>query len=160
MRLDWDAIFSRLGQSPHDADFHLMNCDRCGQQYLVDDEVLTLYLDPDLTLARLARRMTLPAKQVSAAVNRVTGENVSRLINGYRIRHACERLAAGDGVTTAMLASGFNTKSNFNREFLRVTGMSPSRWTSASPPGPRSEPVVRAQSGALPSLIRVSGPER
>jgi AraC-like DNA-binding protein len=31
-------------------------------------------------------------------------------------------------VTTAMLDSGFNTKSNFNREFLRVTGASPSKW--------------------------------
>ena len=27
-----------------------------------------------------------------------------------------------------MLASGFNTKSNFNREFLRVTGKNPSDW--------------------------------
>ena len=48
MQLDWQAIFRRLGQSPHDADFHLMDCDRCGHQYLVDDEILTLYLDPSL----------------------------------------------------------------------------------------------------------------
>jgi AraC-like DNA-binding protein len=27
-----------------------------------------------------------------------------------------------------MLNSGFNTKSNFNREFLRVMGASPSEW--------------------------------
>jgi AraC-like DNA-binding protein len=27
-----------------------------------------------------------------------------------------------------MLESGFNTKSNFNREFLRVVGKSPSEW--------------------------------
>ena len=31
-------------------------------------------------------------------------------------------------MTEAMLASGFNTKSNFNREFLRVKGESPSKW--------------------------------
>ncbi|HBN49318.1 MAG TPA: AraC family transcriptional regulator, partial [Thalassospira sp.] len=24
--------------------------------------------------------------------------------------------------------SGFNTKSNFNREFLRITGKTPSQW--------------------------------
>jgi hypothetical protein len=48
MRLDWDAIFDRLGEQPHDADFQLMNCDRCGHQYLVDDEILRLYLDPTL----------------------------------------------------------------------------------------------------------------
>jgi AraC-like DNA-binding protein len=85
-----------------------------------------LYLDPNLTLARIARRLHVPAKQVSAAVNRVTGENVSRLVNGHRIRHAARLLRRGESVTAAMLASGFNTKSNFNREFLRVTGTAPS----------------------------------
>ncbi len=87
-----------------------------------------LYLDPDLTLARLSRRLRLPAKRVSAAINRVTGENVSRYVNEFRIRRACERLRAGDSVTAAMLNSGFNTKSNFNREFLRILGASPSAW--------------------------------
>lgn len=87
-----------------------------------------LYLDAGLTLERLARRLVVPAKRLSAAVNRATGENVSRYVNGHRIRHACERLAAGDTVTTAMLESGFNTKSNFNREFLRVTGEPPTAW--------------------------------
>lgn len=83
-------------------------------------------LDPDLTLARLARRLHVPMKQLSAAINRVHGENVSRHVNGYRIRHACKLLSEGHSVTAAMLASGFNTKSNFNREFLRVTGETPS----------------------------------
>ena len=31
----------------------------------------------------------------------------------------------GETVTNAMLLSGFNTKSNFNREFLRVVGEAP-----------------------------------
>ncbi|MCG8595591.1 MAG: AraC family transcriptional regulator [Kiloniellales bacterium] len=86
------------------------------------------YLDPDLTLTRLARRLQVPVKQLSAAINRAKGENVSRLVNGYRIRHACEQLANGETVTSAMLNSGFNTKSNFNREFARVVGQSPSAF--------------------------------
>lgn len=97
-----------------------------------------LYLDPDLTLARLAKRMRLPAKALSAAINRTTGENVSRHINRFRVHHACQRLTAGDSVTAAMLASGFNTKSNFNREFLRVTGHSPTDWLAR--PEPRAIP--------------------
>jgi AraC-like DNA-binding protein len=39
-------------------------------------------------------------------------------------------LGQGENVTAAMLASGFNTKSNFNREFLRVTGKTPSAFRS------------------------------
>jgi AraC-like DNA-binding protein len=89
------------------------------------------YLDPDLTLSRLARRLVIPAKQLSAAINRVKGENVSRFINRHRIEEACGRMSARQPVTTAMLESGFMTKSNFNREFQRVKGMSPSQWLNA-----------------------------
>lgn len=94
-------------------------------------EAEKLYLDPDLTLTRLSRRMIVPVKQLSAAINKVTGENVSRYINGARIAAAKDALAAGDSVTNAMFASGFNTKSNFNREFLRVVGVAPSDWVAA-----------------------------
>ena len=87
-----------------------------------------LYLDPDLTLARISRRMGRPLKQISMAINTTTGENVSRYINKYRIEHACRMLDAGENVTNTMLESGFNTKSNFNREFLRITGKTPSQW--------------------------------
>lgn len=84
-----------------------------------------LYLDPDLTLTRLARRLGLPVKTLSVAINRVTGENVSRYINARRIKAACDALDGGESVTEAMLSAGFNTKSNFNREFLRITGKTP-----------------------------------
>ncbi|WP_417583361.1 helix-turn-helix domain-containing protein [Pelagibacterium sp.] len=86
------------------------------------------YRDPDLTLARLAKRLHVPIKQLSAAINLSKGENVSRYVNGYRIRDACLALDRGDSVTEAMLCSGFNTKSNFNREFTRIVGQSPSAF--------------------------------
>ena len=85
-----------------------------------------LYLDPELTLTRLARALHVPVKRLSVAINRSTGGNVSRHVNAYRIRDACRALEGGASVTDAMLASGFNTKSNFNREFRRVTGWTPS----------------------------------
>lgn len=87
-----------------------------------------LWTDPDLTLTRLARRLHVPVKTLSSAINRDTGANVSRYVNGFRVAHACARLAAGDDVTQAMLTSGFATKSNFHREFRRVTGKSPTEW--------------------------------
>ncbi len=90
-----------------------------------------LYLEPDLTLARLARRLHVPIKRLSVAINRATGGNVSRHVNGHRIAHACRLLDAGAAVTDAMLESGFNTKSNFNREFARVTGKAPRDWRAA-----------------------------
>lgn len=86
------------------------------------------YLDPDLTLSRLSRKLGIPAKTLSTVINQETGQNVSRYVNDARIAAAQNALQAGESVTSAMLTSGFNTKSNFNREFLRITGHSPSTW--------------------------------
>lgn len=86
------------------------------------------YLDPDLTLARLSRKLGIPAKTLSIVINSKTGQNVSRYVNDARIAVAQQALLNGEPVTSAMLSSGFNTKSNFNREFLRITGENPSTW--------------------------------
>jgi AraC-like DNA-binding protein len=88
--------------------------------------------NPGLTLSRLARRAGLPARAVSSAINRVHGRNVSQYINDIRIAEACRLLKQTDAsITQAIYASGFQTKSNFNREFLRVTGKTPREWRKA-----------------------------
>lgn len=92
-------------------------------------EAEKLYLDPDLNLTRLAHRLHVPVKKLSAAINQCTGESVSRLINGYRIKTVCTDISENDAsITQAMFAAGFSTKSNFNTEFKRVTGQSPRQW--------------------------------
>lgn len=88
-----------------------------------------LYKDVELNLAKLARRLSLPVRAVSNAVNRVHGISVSQYVNNYRVTEACRLLAeTRQPITTVVFESGFMTKSNFNREFLRVTGKSPSLW--------------------------------
>ncbi len=48
-------------------------------------------------------------------------------MNEYRIAEARRLLRETDlAVTQVMLEAGFQTKSNFNREFLRATGKTPS----------------------------------
>jgi len=107
-----------------------------------------LYRDVDLNLNRLARKMGLPARQVSIAVNRVKAMSVSHYVNDYRVREACRLLADTDrAVTGIMFDAGFQTKSNFNREFLRVTGMSPKAW--------RAKALAADKSGA--AVIRLAG---
>lgn len=92
-----------------------------------------LYRDETLNLSRLARKAGLPARQVSQAVNRVTGNNVSRFVNGFRVEEVCRLLDDPDiTVLDAMYRAGFSTKSNFNREFLRVTGKTPEGWRKSS----------------------------
>lgn len=119
--------------------------DEAGDRALVDrlkrllDE-RELHRDPDLTVGKLARRLVVPAKALSGAINRSEGRNVSQFVNDRRIAAACAALREGETVTSAMLQSGFRTKSNFNREFRRVTGRSPTEWLARE----GSEDRVRA----------------
>lgn len=88
-----------------------------------------LYRDDNLNLSRLARRAGLPARTLSGAVNRLTGKNISQYVNDYRIAEACRLLKGTEmSVTNAMFEAGFQTKSNFNREFRRLTNLSPAAW--------------------------------
>jgi AraC-like DNA-binding protein len=88
-----------------------------------------VYRDVDLNLDRLARKLGMPARQISAAINRATGKNVSQYVNEHRIAEACGLLVETDKpVTEIMFDVGFQTKSNFNREFRRVTDMTPLEW--------------------------------
>jgi AraC-like DNA-binding protein len=121
-----------------------------------------LYRDPDLTLERLARRSAIPARQISVALNRIHGRNVSQLVNEYRVSDAMHRLVAtSDPITSIMLEAGFGTKSNFNREFLRVTAMTPSNYRStrgeAHAPDLPLEQVQQDGGEALPPQLRKTG---
>jgi AraC-like DNA-binding protein len=92
-------------------------------------ESTQLHLDPDLNLNRMARKLGVPARQVSTAINRQRSVSVSQLINSLRIEEACRLLKETElPITRVMLQSGFITKSNFNREFSRRFGTSPSAW--------------------------------
>ncbi|PDT07083.1 MULTISPECIES: AraC family transcriptional regulator [unclassified Rhizobium] len=92
-------------------------------------EARKLYRDANLNLDRLARKAGIPARQISAAINRAMDKNVSQYVNDYRIGEACRLLSATEkSVTEVMLDVGFQTKSNFNREFRRVTDMTPLAW--------------------------------
>lgn len=91
-----------------------------------------LYGDAGLNLGKLARRLGLPARTVSQAVNRVHGLSVSQYVNNFRVVEACRLLSTTDmPVTRIVFEAGFMTKSNFNREFLRVTGTSPTAFRTA-----------------------------
>jgi len=95
-----------------------------------------LYKDENLSLAKIARKAGIPARDLSAAINRATGLNVSQFVNNRRVGEACRLLdETKQSATVIMLDVGFSTKSNFNREFRRVTGMSPRQWRGRSKAG-------------------------
>jgi len=85
-----------------------------------------LYLDTNLNLERLAKRLHVPARALSEAINQTQNMNVSQYVNGFRLQHAAKLLEVSNlNVTQVMDQSGFLTRSNFYREFERVYALSP-----------------------------------
>lgn len=96
-----------------------------------------IYRDVDLNLDRIARKLRLPARDVSGAINRSQGMSVSQYVNTYRVKRACKLLkGTAEPITKVMFDAGFGTKSNFNREFQRVTGTTPSAYRRAGSKAP------------------------
>lgn len=101
------------------------------------------WLDPKLTVARLARQLGLPQRSVSETVNDAFGVSVSRWINGWRIAEAQRLMAAEPGrpLVELMLDCGFQTRSNFNKAFSEIAGETPSAWRkcNCTPASPAAE---------------------
>jgi len=92
-----------------------------------------LYADSELNLQRFARKAGIPARTISRTVNAQTGQNISQWVNNARINAVCRLLEnAHLSISEAMFEAGFTTKSNFNREFRRIKGSSPSEWRERS----------------------------
>ncbi|PRY76678.1 AraC-like DNA-binding protein [Yoonia maritima] len=109
-----------------------------------------LYRSESLTLDQIARRIRIPYRQVSVAVNSVRAMNIPQYVNSFRIQDACRILEETDTpVTEIVFEVGFTTKSNFNREFHRVTGFTPSAWRARarSRNVPQRAPQATGKSG-------------
>lgn len=83
-----------------------------------------------LTVKQGAKMLAVPVRQLSESVNRIYGCSFSQYLNDLRVKEA-RRLIENNpstALTDLMLAAGFATKSNFNKEFSRVTKVSPSDY--------------------------------
>lgn len=96
-------------------------------------ETENLHTDMELNLRRLSRRLSLPDRSVSQAINKTQNISVSQFVNRFRIQDACNLLEHSEqSILHISLAAGFMTKSNFNREFVRITGRTPTQWRQSA----------------------------
>ena len=89
---------------------------------LLEDQ---LYLDEKLTLTRLAARIDIKAHTVSQVINQHMGTNFYKLVNRYRIQHACaliEDPACHLSLERIAMESGFSNRVTFNKAFKEEHG--------------------------------------
>lgn len=89
------------------------------------------YLNSDLTLEDLSKITSIPVRSLSLIINRHHAKNFFEYINEYRINRAAELLIdkrEKRSVFEIMEASGFKSKSAFNRFFKKNKGMTPTQY--------------------------------
>jgi AraC-like DNA-binding protein len=91
-----------------------------------------LYLDSELSLGKLAKKLNLSSHQLSYVINNGFNQNFYGFINKFRVEKAKELLAgkALDKYSIIGIAydSGFNSKTAFNTTFKKITGQTPSEF--------------------------------
>jgi ligand-binding sensor domain-containing protein/AraC-like DNA-binding protein len=89
-----------------------------------------VYLDPGLTLKKLAQRLNIHSNHLSRIINEHFGTSFNDYINRHRISEAQRRLAdpalQKRSILDIMYDVGFYSKSTFNTAFRKFTGTSPS----------------------------------
>lgn len=90
-----------------------------------------LYEEADLKSTDLAQRLGISTKTLSQIINQGFNRNFFDFVNMYRCEEVKRILQGPDHKVTileAMYASGFNSKSSFNKEFKKLTGQTPSEF--------------------------------
>jgi AraC-like DNA-binding protein len=101
------------------------------------DEVLReqqLYLNPNLNLALLAKKVGNLQTTVSQVINDNLGKSFNLYINEFRIQHAKDLLLRESHLNMELVAerSGFNSNSTFFAAFRKITGQTPASYRAGS----------------------------
>lgn len=90
------------------------------------------YLNPDLTLPKLAEEVNVPVHHLSQVINEVHQNNFFDFVNRYRVEEVKRKIKDKKYSNYSLLAiameSGFNSKSAFNRVFKNISGKTPSQF--------------------------------
>ncbi len=91
-----------------------------------------LHLDPNLSLYKLARALSISPNYISQTLNETIGESFFDYVNRWRVETAKDKIVSSDEtILQIALDVGFNARSSFYKAFKRVTGLTPSEFRKA-----------------------------
>ena len=90
------------------------------------------YLEPHITVERLAHKLDISPKTLSSAINGQLNVNFFELISTYRLEEAKRHLTDPANrelpINDVMKNCGFSSKSVFNQAFKKTVGVTPSHY--------------------------------
>jgi len=90
------------------------------------------YLQENITIETLARKLSIPQRTLSRILNQHFGKNFFEFVNSYRIEEAKNLLSdpaqKNKTILELMNEAGFTNKSTFNTIFKKYVGQTPSQF--------------------------------
>ena len=93
------------------------------------------YLEPDITLEKVAKDLSMNTRILSQIINESFNNNFNAFINEFRIKESMRQLSDANNRKTIqeiLFDSGFNSKSVFYSEFRKHTGLTPHEYRAKS----------------------------
>lgn len=121
------------------------------------DRYVREHLEHQIRQVDVARLVGLTPHAFSRFFRKATGQTFVGFVNRLRINEACHRLRhTDDGITRIAFDCGYWSLANFNRQFLHLKGMNPSRFREAQ----RRMAEKPAPEPALPPISRPGTTQR
>lgn len=112
-----------------------------------------LYLNPRLTVSKLANALNIPAHTLSAAINEGAGMSFNEYMNTFRIEEAARRLSSSkyENLSIEGIAydCGFNSLSAFYNAFKKINKLTPAKFRQ------QIFPDSENQEDYIPNPVRV-----
>ncbi|QHT67743.1 AraC family transcriptional regulator [Rhodocytophaga rosea] len=91
------------------------------------------YLDPELTMQKVAAELNMPLHHLSMVLNECIGYSFTDYVNRYRIEEVKRKLTEMQYLKIESIGyeAGFNSKATFNRVFKKHCRQSPSEYQKA-----------------------------
>lgn len=118
-------------------DYHILStrCYENGPDALLEERINTVVnfiaqqYQRDITLEEVAGLVRLSPSFFSRYFKKATGYRFIEFVIRLRISKACERLEIStDSITNICFEVGFSNVANFNRQFLKIKGMTPRQY--------------------------------
>lgn len=96
-------------------------------------EYLSTRLDEVVTIEDMAAQVGVSRAVLHRKFKQATSMSPIQFVKSMRLNSAAMKIAAGMNVSTAAMAVGYVSSSQFSREFKRMYGQSPKQWVPAKP---------------------------
>jgi len=92
-------------------------------------EYMTYHYMDQVTINDLAAKCSISASHFMNSFKRAVGCSAIEFLTHLRVKAACTALTeTSDDISSISISCGFNNLSNFNKQFKKITGSSPSQY--------------------------------